>query len=92
MTEVAAGGVALTIVLIFVGAIIRSWTGSITQITLRLQNIEKDLSTFRENLPKEYVLKTDHEKDLDAIKNEIRSLKKDILRAIEKLEQKIDAR
>ncbi len=84
--DAVAGGVALSLVMLIIGKIVASYFSSIPK---RLQKIEEELHDLKESLPQKYVLKEDYKKDLEDIKIELRNLRKELVSAIARLEEKI---
>jgi len=56
----------------------------------RISVVEEDVKNLRENLPKEYVLKDDHYRDIQEIKNEIHKMREEIKEGFRRLEEKLE--
>lgn len=60
------------------------------EIKKKVDSLEKALIALKETLPKEYVLKDDHDRDIQEIKTEIRELKEEIREGFRRIEEKLD--
>ena len=56
----------------------------------RISIVEEEMKEIRENLPKEYVLKGDHYRDIQEIKSEIHKIREEIKEGFRRLEEKLE--
>ncbi|GAB6066025.1 hypothetical protein JCM9492_11170 [Aquifex pyrophilus] len=87
MEERMAISIGISLVSLVLGAIVRSWFNS---LLARIKSLEKDLTSLKENLPKEYVLKDDHDRDIREIKDELKEIRREIHEGFKRLEEKLD--
>jgi len=56
----------------------------------RVSDVSRDLTTLKENLPKEYVLKDDYYREIGEIKEEIHKMREEIKEGFKRLEEKLE--
>ena len=56
----------------------------------RIAIVENSLAELKENLPKEYVLKDDHDRDIRELKDELKEIRREIQEGFRRLEEKLD--
>ena len=85
--EIVYGVVAFSLSSVVVGTIVKLWLSGVSN---RLSVIERDLARLKESMPKEYVFKSDHDKDLDLLRKDMNLMKQEILTAIKDLDKKLE--
>ena len=80
-------GVVFGIISLIVAVAIRGYFNGLGK---RISEVATELQTLKESLPKEYVLKDDHDKDIKELKDAIKELRKEIREGFKRLEDKLD--
>ena len=80
-------GAVFGIISLIVGVAIKGYFNGLGK---RISEVATELQSLKETLPKEYVLKDDHDKDIKELKDAIKELRKEIREGFRRIEEKLD--